>query len=295
MEVRRSQTGGMSEADFLDLVAKGESDKIEFKVDIKHVESIVRDIVAFANARGGTILCGVGDGGELIGLSDGAVNRLAGSMTSVFRVVPVDARIDVLRIGSRKFVAISVSEVPDSLKPVMTAHGQAYIRVGASVVRMPEFNGAPSESPGKATETLRMFVAMCFRFEEEPVLVDYFEAIRRATEASGLPVELIRMDQEEGDYEITTEIINRICECDIVLADFTFNSPNVYFEAGVAVGAKKRMIRTARKDTVMAFDIKTHKILLYANATQLENGLPGKIKDAYDFVIQERKLASHEK
>jgi hypothetical protein len=49
---------------------------------------------------------------------------------------------------------------------------------------------------------IRVFVAMSFRFEEEPSLVDYFAAMRRAVAATKLPIELVRIDLFEGlrDY-----------------------------------------------------------------------------------------------
>lgn len=50
------------------LVVKGESDVLEFKRKIAHPEKIVREIVAFANTRGGNLLIGVDDNGTLPGL-----------------------------------------------------------------------------------------------------------------------------------------------------------------------------------------------------------------------------------
>lgn len=50
------------------LVIKGESEKLEFKRKIAHPEKIVKEIVAFANTRGGMLLIGVDDNGTLPGL-----------------------------------------------------------------------------------------------------------------------------------------------------------------------------------------------------------------------------------
>jgi hypothetical protein len=128
---------------------------------------------------------------------------------------------------------------------------------------------------------MSLFVAMSFRFEEEPALVDYFEAIKRASKKSGLPILIYRMDLIEGDYEISSTVEEKIRECDAVLADFTLNSPNVYFEAGIARGAGRYVIRTARKGTELQFDIKTWKTIIYANATQLETQLIDPLRAAY--------------
>jgi len=50
------------------LVVKGESEILEFKRKVAHPEKIVKEIVAFANTRGGLLLIGVDDNGTLPGL-----------------------------------------------------------------------------------------------------------------------------------------------------------------------------------------------------------------------------------
>lgn len=50
------------------LVALGESGTLEFKRKAAYPEKIVREMIAFANTRGGVLLLGVGDDGSLAGL-----------------------------------------------------------------------------------------------------------------------------------------------------------------------------------------------------------------------------------
>lgn len=50
------------------LVALGESGTLEFKRKAAYPEKIVREMIAFANTKGGTLLLGVGDDGSLPGL-----------------------------------------------------------------------------------------------------------------------------------------------------------------------------------------------------------------------------------
>jgi hypothetical protein len=97
---------------------------------------------------------------------------------------------------------------------------------------------------------------MSFRQEEEPPLVDYFRAMERAAERVPSPrIELVRIDRVEGDYEISARIMEEIDRCDALLADFTLNPRNVYFELGYARGTK-RIIQTARRDTPLEFDVR---------------------------------------
>jgi predicted HTH transcriptional regulator len=50
------------------LVREGEGSQLEFKLKTTHPEKIMREVVAFANTQGGTLLLGVADNGELTGL-----------------------------------------------------------------------------------------------------------------------------------------------------------------------------------------------------------------------------------
>jgi len=50
------------------LVAEGEGQQLEFKHKVSHPEKVVREMIAFANSEGGTILIGVDDDGELVGV-----------------------------------------------------------------------------------------------------------------------------------------------------------------------------------------------------------------------------------
>jgi nucleoside 2-deoxyribosyltransferase len=117
---------------------------------------------------------------------------------------------------------------------------------------------------------IRIFVAMSFRTEEEPSLVDYYKAMDRAAQRSTTPLELIRMDLVEGDYEISQKIMDEIDISDAVLADFTLGPSNVYFELGYARSKKKPIIQTARKGTGLEFDVRNWRTLLYKNSTELE-------------------------
>ena len=122
---------------------------------------------------------------------------------------------------------------------------------------------------------------MSFREAEEPALVDYWNAMQRAVTVTRLPIELRRIDLVEGDYEISQEVMNEIDEADIVLADFTLNARNVYFELGYARSAQKRIIQTARKETALEFDVRNWRTLFYRNATELESNLVGAFQAAY--------------
>lgn len=50
------------------LIAQGENSSLEFKRKAAYPDKVVREMIAFANAHGGTLLVGIGDDGEIAGL-----------------------------------------------------------------------------------------------------------------------------------------------------------------------------------------------------------------------------------
>lgn len=69
--MQRPETATFSEAALQALrkrVAEGESETLEFKRKANYPDKIVREMIAFANTKGGTLLIGVSDEGNISGL-----------------------------------------------------------------------------------------------------------------------------------------------------------------------------------------------------------------------------------
>lgn len=115
-----SRTATISKMDYLDvknLAQTGEGAFLEFKRTIPSAEKIAREIAAFANTGGGTLLIGVDDDKSLIGvdgyqeeeyLLNQAANRLCDPK------VPIG--IEIVHFGERDLLVIRVPEAED--KPV---------------------------------------------------------------------------------------------------------------------------------------------------------------------------------
>ena len=114
---------------------------------------------------------------------------------------------------------------------------------------------------------------MSFREEEEPALVDYWQAMLRAAEQARREFSLIRVDQVEGDYDIVDQIFKEIDAAHMVIADLTLSPPNVYLEIGYARGRGKQVVQICRYDTQLEFDVRGRRTLIYRNATTLEHKL----------------------
>ena len=106
----------MSRQDLKNLVATGESSFLEFKHKVASPEKIAREIAAFANATGGTILIGVADNGELIGTESYMEEEFWLNQAIDLCIPKVEIRMELLNIGNKDIIIIEVPEA--ETKPV---------------------------------------------------------------------------------------------------------------------------------------------------------------------------------
>jgi len=274
------------------LIAGGESQVVEFKERVPSQDAVARNLAAFANSEGGILLCGVRDNAEIVGIPESNVDEAAAALKRVAgSLLSWPTTVGAVDVGGKKVVYTVVDQAPRPYYPVSTSRGEFFKRVDAQ--SRPASSGElfpvrPITVPTAAIpdSSVVVFVAMSFREEEEPALVDYFAAMKRAVEKSGLVLEINRMDLLDGDFEISQKIMDEIDHAQIVIADFTLNSSNVYFELGHARALRKRIIQTARKGTTLEFDVRNWKTTFYRNATELEEKLVPELKAAYHEVSE---------
>lgn len=111
----------------------GESKKMEFKET--YVSDIYKEIIAFANTDGGTILVGVNDRGEIVGLND--VDDIYTRLTNGIRdaILPDVTMFVKYTLEEGKIIRINVSEgsyKPYYLKAKGLKPSGVYVRQGAS-------------------------------------------------------------------------------------------------------------------------------------------------------------------
>lgn len=87
------------------LVSQGEGETVEFKRKVVHPEKIIREIVAFANTKGGNLLIGVDDNGTIPGIkfADEEIFLLENAIRKWCRPW-IDYEIEVIPISARKAV-----------------------------------------------------------------------------------------------------------------------------------------------------------------------------------------------
>lgn len=140
------------EKDIENLVKGGESDAIEFKSQIpKNQEAIAIGAVAFANQKGGTILVGVDNEGQIVG---SFAENAKETLTNILRdrcEPPLQFSIQEATVQGKPIFVISVPEGKD--KPYQVKDRGFYLRTGATnrlVMRyeMDEMYGKKSGSLG---------------------------------------------------------------------------------------------------------------------------------------------------
>ena len=103
--------------DVMALISEGEGLRIEFKRHFSSPEKIAKEIIAFANTKGGTILFGVDDDGSVFGLHSEKSELSDIEHTSQFLCdPPIAVNCDVIPwSGKKDIIAVTVS--PSGNKP----------------------------------------------------------------------------------------------------------------------------------------------------------------------------------
>ncbi len=119
--------GGVSQSALLDLVALGEGFTTEFKRS--GTTGLGREICAFANATGGTVLLGVADDGEVCGVANH--NRLKSEVQSIARSADPPIAVEIESAGQ-----VLCVRVPAQQSKPYSFRGKFFIREGASSQQM---------------------------------------------------------------------------------------------------------------------------------------------------------------
>jgi predicted HTH transcriptional regulator len=145
--------------EFKRMVFGGENETVEFKRKIAHPEKVIREVVAFANTKGGYLLVGVDDDKTIYGVKD--VDEEDFMMQKALNELcrpKVDYETIILKINEKRSV-ICYQIAPSLKKPHFAfekknhRYGKAFIRVAdRSIQASPEirkilkFNNKPADA-----------------------------------------------------------------------------------------------------------------------------------------------------
>jgi predicted HTH transcriptional regulator len=115
------------------LRAKGEGQDLEFKEAFpRTIDELAKEVASFATAGGGTILMGVANNGELVGLEapDGeARDILIQRLQGVFKI-PKPPVSGYVRLGSESARTIAALVIPAQEEPLYYVNHVPYVRDG---------------------------------------------------------------------------------------------------------------------------------------------------------------------
>jgi ATP-dependent DNA helicase RecG len=118
-----------------DALEKVESEVLEAKKELPdNVDDIAKEVAALANTKGGALIIGLSDEGELAGVSNirEVQERVAGVITQSIEP-PVDVNIIRRSIADSNLLVVTVNKIVDTPRSV---NGKYYKRVGTIVQEM---------------------------------------------------------------------------------------------------------------------------------------------------------------
>ena len=130
----------MTEEKFKELCLCGETTKVQFKEAFTSQKELAKEMIAFANTKGGVILFGVEDkSGKLVGLSYGEIQTISRELGNAAneQVRPtIYIETDVVRVEGKHFLVCAVEEGKN--KPYKNLNGEIWVKQGADKRRVTE-------------------------------------------------------------------------------------------------------------------------------------------------------------
>lgn len=123
----------MNSNELPDLIANGETTKVQFKVDVNNVISIAQEMVAFSNTKGGLILIGVDDKtGNIEGLAFQEIQRINNLLATAAQdhvKSPIFISTETVSVHEKRVIAVTIPEGTD--KPYSDKDGIIWVKNGS--------------------------------------------------------------------------------------------------------------------------------------------------------------------
>lgn len=127
----------MTRKELLELIAGGESSTVEFKRKITKPEKIAKEIIAFANTKGGYLIIGVDDDCKIYGV-DSEKYETEEIINSCHNYIdpPIEPEIEITNLKGKYVVVCYIQESNNKPHQLINHEetGQAYIRIGEKSV-----------------------------------------------------------------------------------------------------------------------------------------------------------------
>ena len=110
-----------------------------------------------------------------------------------------------------------------------------------------------------ASEIPSVFLIMPFDEEFSDV---YTHFIKPVLQQAGF--EVVRADDIQSQQRILKDIVEGICNSDLIVADLTGANPNVFYELGLAHALRKRVILLTQSIDEIPFDLQGYRLVEYS-------------------------------
>ncbi|MGE5344158.1 MAG: RNA-binding domain-containing protein [Candidatus Omnitrophota bacterium] len=122
----------METAELIETISRGEDSRHQFEENFHNADSLAAEMVAFCNSRGGVILIGVTDTGDVSGLTGpdiGRLNQLISNTASTLVRPPINPETENITHPNGLIMAVSI---PSGIsKPYMDNKGNIWVKSGA--------------------------------------------------------------------------------------------------------------------------------------------------------------------
>lgn len=254
----------MNKQTVLKLINMGESSTVEFKLGkSKDFTNIYSVMCAFANSKGGHLLFGVSDNGEIVGCE---ANYISAIKTRVTRendnstaIVPrIKLQIEIISIDSKSILCISV----EKSNQIHTYKGTAFYRINDIII---------SREAAEAYKKINRSGAFNFIMHDDTSQISSYQAALRILEAFKDWVEIhkgwktirnLPDSSREKDIQRLIDLKGRdYCED---------NNIDMSFEANEGLGALDLKLSRGNDKTVIEIKLSTNGQYLHGFIAQIE-------------------------
>lgn len=184
----------MTAEELREIIACGETSKVQFKLMFSTAKQIAEEMVAFANSKGGMIVFGVEDKtGQIIGLSYSEIQKLSNEVSTAAndQVRPVIyLETEVVFVEGKRLLVAYVHEGGN--KPYKTLSGNIWVKQGSDKRRIVENNEILSlfQASGSYHADEAVIAGTSMADLEVAYINDYFQKVYgKPKESFGMPVD----------------------------------------------------------------------------------------------------------
>jgi predicted HTH transcriptional regulator len=101
----------MNYRELKELIEEGENLQCEFKLKFSTEEKIAKEMMAFANTKGGYLIFGVDDDREIVGVeSEKEIAALVTSTAKEYCIPPLEIKLDFIEVKGKEIVIVTIPE-----------------------------------------------------------------------------------------------------------------------------------------------------------------------------------------